>query len=112
MHFSRIAWVVSLALSGCGIIRQAEVRQFGTEARAVMQDCRNKRLAGELRGYVASAQCSNPRLAQLAAFYRAADGDVVALFLARRLEIAERMDAGKLTEAQGQVETSVHTRRP
>lgn len=62
------------------------------------------RLSGQVRGYVGSVKCSNPGLAQLALTHRIADGDIVALYLAQRLEIAERMDAGRLTEGQGQVE--------
>ena len=105
---SRIAGIalalLAPALSACAAVQQAQIQQFNTEAGAVLQECQNKRLAGELRGFVASVRCSNPRLAQLAAIHHVADGDVAALYLARRLEIAERMDAGKLTEAQDQVE--------
>src|SRR3954468_7817420 len=62
------------------------------------------RLNRQVRGFVGSVKCSSPGLAELAARYRIADADIVALFLAKRLEIAERMDAGRLTEGQGQIE--------
>lgn len=91
-------------LGGCGLAQQANNDQFIAEAKIVLAECQAKRLSGQVRGFVGSVQCSNPRLAQLAATYHYGDADLVATFLAQRLEIAERMDARRLTEAQGQLE--------
>jgi hypothetical protein len=83
---------------------RAQESAFAAPAKALLEQCQSMRLSGQVRGYVGSAKCSNPGLAQLAETYRIADSDIVALYLAKRLEIAERMDAGRLTEGQGQVE--------
>jgi hypothetical protein len=83
---------------------QTADEQFTSQAKSLLEQCQQVRFSGRVRGFVGSVKCSNPGLAQLAQTYRVADGDVVALYLAKRLEIAERMDAGRLTEGQGQIE--------
>jgi hypothetical protein len=95
---------LTFAISGCGLVQQSNNNQFVAEAKIVMAECQGKRLSGQVRGFVGSAQCSNPRLAQLAATYHYGDPDLVATFLAQRLVIAEHMDARRLTEAQGELE--------
>jgi hypothetical protein len=104
-----LALILSLPLvaTGCAAAMQ---RQFTTESNRVITECRNERLSGQVRGYVGSVNCSNPRIAQLAAQYRIADSDIVAAFLAKRLEIAERQDAGQLTEGQAKVELTTTLR--
>jgi hypothetical protein len=98
MKAIKAAAVVMIAMA------QTADEQFASQAKSLLQQCQQLRLSGRVRGFVGSVKCSNPGLAQLAQTYRVADGDVVALYLATRLEIAERMDAGRLTEGQGQVE--------
>jgi hypothetical protein len=85
-------------------LAQTADEQFTSQAKSLLEQCQQLRFSGRVRGFVGSVKCSNPGLAQLAQTYRVADGDVVALYLAKRLEIAERMDAGRLTEGQGQIE--------
>ena len=82
------------------------VKQAGIEAKAAVDECRNKRLTGELRTYVASVNCSNPRF--LEAYQNAGYPymDLIGQIMAKRLEVAERIDAGKLTEGQAQLETA------
>jgi hypothetical protein len=76
----------------------------GDEARTAMIECKNKRLSGELKTYVASAECSNPRI--VAAYQRAGYRymDLMYLFTANRRESLEQIDNGQLTEAQAQLE--------
>lgn len=67
-------------------------------------DCRAKRLRGELPSHAASAQCANPPMLQAfsAAHYRYMD--LIQFFAAKRVEFATKIDRGELTEQQGQVE--------
>jgi hypothetical protein len=86
-----------------------QVQQFANanaEAGAAISQCRSKRLSGELRSYLASAQCSNPRIIQA---FRAANyryPDLIDLFVKQRTEIAEELDAKRMTEAKAQVENA------
>lgn len=75
------------------------------EMVAAITECRNKRIDGTLKTFVASAQCSNPRIVQAfnKANYRYMD--LIAAFNAKRLQISERVDRKQLTEADAQVET-------
>jgi hypothetical protein len=70
--------------------------------RAVAE-CRQKRLTGELKSYVESVQCSNPLI--LEAHEEAADPnmDLMQLYCAYRLALAERNDKGEMTEAEANV---------
>jgi hypothetical protein len=67
-------------------------------------ECRAKRLRGELPNHVASAQCANALM--LAAFnethYRYMD--LIEFFAAKRLELAAKIDRGELTEQQAQLD--------
>jgi hypothetical protein len=84
----------------------ATIKQAADDARAAMAECKNKRLAGQLKTYVASADCSNPRI--IAAFQRAGYRymDLIYLFTAKRRALAEQVDNGTLTEAQAELETA------
>jgi hypothetical protein len=67
-------------------------------------DCRNKRLRGELPSHAASVRCANPAMLQAfsAAHYRYMD--LIQFFAAKRIELATKIDRGEMTEQQGQVE--------
>lgn len=81
--------------------------QWATQVTAQAEgECRAKRIRGELPGYAASAECSNPTM--LAAFKEAHYRymDLIQFFAARRLELAKEIDTGQLTEQQAQVETA------
>jgi hypothetical protein len=69
-------------------------------------ECRAKRLRGELRTHVASVQCSNPTM--IAAFntahYRYMD--LIEAFARKRMELAAKIDRGELTEQQAQLESN------
>jgi hypothetical protein len=68
-------------------------------------ECKAKRLSGQLPSHVASVQCANPAMLQAfkAANYRYMD--LIQFFAAKRLEMAAKIDRGEMTEQQGQVET-------
>jgi hypothetical protein len=74
-------------------------------AAQAADECRNKRLSGQLPSHVASVQCANPPMLQAfnAAHYRYMD--LIQLFAAKRLEMATKIDRGEMTEQQAQTET-------
>jgi hypothetical protein len=76
------------------------------ETETAMNECRTRRLSGELKTFVASVQCSNPRIVQAfgAANYRYMD--LIATFTAKRLQVAQRIDRNELTESQAQSENT------
>jgi hypothetical protein len=78
------------------------MKRAGIEVQSATEECRNKRLSGELKTYKVSAECSNSRI--IDAFQRAGYQymDLVFLLTARRLEIGERIDMGQMTETQGE----------
>jgi hypothetical protein len=82
----------------------AALRRAGEETDAAITACRNKRLSGELKTHVESAECANPFIveAHKKAGYRYMD--LVLLMTAKRLELSEKVDQGKLSEAQAQLE--------
>jgi len=75
------------------------------EMVAAITECRNKRIDGTLKTFVASAQCSNPRIVQAFSKANYRYMDLIAAFNAKRLQISERVDRKQLTEADAQVET-------
>lgn len=82
------------------------LKQAGEAAKAAMMDCKKRRLSGELKTHIASAECSNPRI--VAAFeivgYRYMD--LIGLLTAKRRALAEQVDKGTLTEAQEELEAA------
>ena len=67
-------------------------------------ECKAKRLSGQLPSHAASVQCANPPMLQTfkTANYRYMD--LIQFFAAKRLEMATKIDRGEMTEQQGQVE--------
>lgn len=79
-----------------------QIKKAGEEMKAAIEECKNKRLSGELKTYVESAKCSNPRIVEA---YKNANYpymDLIGLFTAKRLELAEKIDNHELTEDQAQ----------
>jgi hypothetical protein len=62
------------------------------ETVIAINECRARRLSGELKTYVESAQCSNPRIIQAfsAAHYRRMY--LIVRFTAKRLQLSEKVD--------------------
>lgn len=75
------------------------------ETERASYECRAKRLSGKLSTYVASVQCSNPRMIQAfkVAHYRHLD--LIDYLAATRLELAAKMDRGELTVQEVKLET-------
>ncbi|MGA2056012.1 MAG: hypothetical protein ABSG88_11930 [Bradyrhizobium sp.] len=76
-----------------------------SEMVAAITECRNKRIDGTLKTFVASAQCSNPRIVQAFSKANYRYMDLIAAFNAQRLQISERVDRKQLSEADAQIET-------
>jgi hypothetical protein len=81
-------------------------REAAAQAVAAMMECKSKRLSSELTTYMASVQCSNPRIIE--AFQKADYRymDFIYSFTAKRLELARGLDRGQITEAQSDYEYS------
>ena len=71
-----------------------------------VKECKAKRLSGELKNYVQSAMCSNPGVVQAFSAVNYKHMDLIQGFVAKRLELAEELDRGQITEAQGERELS------
>ncbi len=74
----------------------------GEAIAGAIQDCREKRLDDTLKTHVASVQCSN---AAITAAYATAGYpymDIVAMFTAKRLDLAAQLDKDNLDEADEQ----------
>jgi hypothetical protein len=82
------------------------VKVAGKETNAAILECRAKRLRGELKTYLQSAQCSNPLILRAfsAAHYKYMD--LIGLFTAKRAEVAEKLDRHEMTETQAQAENA------
>jgi hypothetical protein len=92
--------VSAICLSGCGLVREARWSQARQQTDAVSQECKNKRLRGELKTYRQSVECSNPRIAAI--WQEAGDTymDLVHLRLAARMVCADNIDSKQVTEAE------------
>jgi hypothetical protein len=75
-------------------------------ALSAVKECKTKRLSGELKTYVQSAMCSNPGVVQAFSAVSYKHMDLIQGFAAKRLELAEKLDRGQITEAQGERELS------
>ena len=104
--------VASLMTTGCYnndrhpplTLSNAQIEQLRTEVQTIGDKCRALRLSGRAKGFVASVNCSNPGI--LAA-YQAVDFPYMGLLnlaLAKRLQLAERADAKKISEGDMLVE--------
>jgi hypothetical protein len=72
-----------------------------------VKECKaQKRLSGKLTTYVQSARCSNPGGVQALGAVSYKHMDSIQGFVAKRLELAEKLDRGQIIEAQGERELS------
>jgi hypothetical protein len=77
------------------------------EGQAAAIECRIKRLSGELHTHIQSVQCSNGRIIQAFWSVNYRYMDLIGRYTAGRLQIAEKIDRGLITEAQVQTETVI-----
>jgi hypothetical protein len=94
---------LSCELAGCGLARQAEIRERNEAIRAASNDavavCNTK----QFKLATARAQCLNDAerpLAQIAPDY----ADLFSVKLATRYALAEQIDRGQITQAQADLE--------
>jgi hypothetical protein len=80
-------------------------------ALSAVKECKAKRLGGELKTYVQSAMCSNPGIVQAFSGVNYKYMDLIQGFAAKRLELAEKLDRGQITEAQSERELSDFSNR-
>ena len=82
------------------------LKQAEQEAQAAAIFCKNKRLSGEFKTHADSCNCSNPSIiyAYKKAGYRYMD--LIYMFTAKRRQVADQIDSGILTDAQGDQEAS------
>jgi hypothetical protein len=80
--------------------QQQQIAQRDAEVKAALEECRDARLKGTLKSYLASAQCSNPRIRE--AYQRSGYPfmDLIDLRDAVRAVDAEKIDKGQMTEAE------------
>jgi hypothetical protein len=81
--------------------QEAKLAVMQEKEKSILAECELKRLRGELKTYAQSAECSNPVIVQ--AHQEAGDPamNLVYLFTAYRLAIADRIDRGALSQPEG-----------
>lgn len=94
-----------IALAGCGSSREAEVRRDGEVVGAAKEACADDYKAKRLKTFVEYMQCINAAETPLAQrLQRLGYGDIHAVRAAGRIAIAEKVDRGIITPAQGDLE--------
>ncbi len=80
------------------------VRAF-REGEVAAQECRARRLSGEISTFLQSAQCSNGRIIQAFRAVNYRYMDLITKYAEGRLQIAQKIGRGLITEAQAKSET-------
>lgn len=98
----------ALFLTGCGLARQQEAADrraaANASAGAAIERCNQQFRKGTQTTAMARARCLNAAAEPIIDFYP--NPELSRLFFASRLAIAERYQAGHLTEAQAEEETA------
>ena len=76
------------------------------QAEHAVDECRTRRLSGELPNFAAAVQCSNPRMIQAFSAVSYSYMDLINVLAEKRLALAQKIDSGKLTEDQADVENA------
>jgi hypothetical protein len=79
------------------------MQSAGREMVTAINECRAKRLAGELQSFTASAQCAGPRIIQAYSNANYRYMDLISLMVAKRLQITQRLDRKEISEADANV---------
>jgi hypothetical protein len=101
-----ILGVLVFALSGCTSIALQRQQAAWQQAQQIAMECKEKHLAGEFTGHVASVHCSTDRARQVMAASGYPHMDLVDLFLAYRMALAQRVDDGKLSGAEASLQVA------
>jgi hypothetical protein len=100
------ATVLSLSLAGCGIARRQELQErnarLKAESAAATQACNERFPKGQVKTVVVRIQCLNDAFAILRPMMPYPD--LMDLNMATRVAIAERIQSGQVTMAQGNEE--------
>lgn len=96
-----IAILIAVAVTGCVGLR---MRQAMEEANRINLECRALKLQGKLTTWVEAVHCGNEPMRRMIQASGYPHMDLVNLLLANRVLLAERMDAGQLTEAEATVQ--------
>lgn len=96
-----LAILIAVGGTGCAGLR---IREAAIEANRINLDCRAQKLQGKLATWVEAVNCGNDRIRQVMQASGYPHMDLVNLLLAHRILLAERMDAGQLTEAEATVQ--------
>ena len=99
-----IAFMALVFLAGCGAMIAEQHRLAVKRSNAVAEQCKEKRLAGELDGHVASVRCSNPSYRKELAAANYPYMDLIELFLSYRLALAKKIDDGEVTQEEAELE--------
>jgi len=78
----------------------ARMPKAAEEANSVNTQCRDRRVSGELKSHAESAECSNPGITKAYAGIGYPYMDLVAMFEARRLEMAKEVDKSMLADTE------------
>ncbi len=76
------------------------------EGEVAAHECRARRLSGEISTFLQSAQCSNGRIVQAFRAVNYRYMDLITRYAAGRLQIAQKIDRGLITEAEAKSETT------
>jgi hypothetical protein len=77
------------------------------EGQVATNECRARRLSGELHTFVQSVQCSNGRIIEAFREVNYRYMDLIGRYAAGRLQIAEKLDHRLITEAEAKSETAM-----
>jgi hypothetical protein len=108
--YENLGWVQTTAAEAQQAQRDRVARR-DDEVKAAAEECRNSRLRGDLKSYVASVQCSNPRIREANATAGYPFMDLLDVELATRLSNAEKIDRGQMTEVEASLSSAeLHSR--
>ena len=106
MKTARMLYAVlfSTALAGCGIAQriqaQEQAKQLASQSDAAIADCDTKIPGGNPKTTVSRIKCLNDAMAIRMPLF-GTDQDLAQAFMANRLAIAEQVQNGKLSVAEG-----------
>lgn len=102
MKIMMVCMAILIAVGGAGCVG-LRIREAANEANTINLDCRAQKLQGKLATWVEAVNCGNDRMRQVMQASGYPHMDLVNLLLAYRILLAERMDAGQLTDAEATV---------
>lgn len=95
---------LGLILTACALAEQQRAKEAAAEGATFMKECRAKRDDGEFKGRVAEVNCYKSDYREAYAKRNYGYMDLIDLMLAKRLEIAEKIDKHKISPSQGDLE--------